>query len=420
MTGRQSIVAFVISLVSVFIVAHFTDRGKIMTAEISTPYFSGAALIKADNKWQFNLNEVDSIKKITSIKNRTERIYALDHYKFSSVKSNSRTYEINQPGLVYLIAFSQLLFPFLGGIGSLKLLQLFVHLLFSFFIFQMLNGRTKKVIFFFSYLANPFIIYLALFPFYYFWQVIPSFILIIILLNKKLHHTSTLLLSAILFALIYHVRVSTILLSTFTLLFSFYTINIYKRILALALMFCVIYLLNPSYLSKHPGHVMYSSMGAYPNSPVQGFSDNISFENYAHDTGKQINYLSSPSMYDKEVIMGESKWGMAKFIDFGRRHPLILLRNATYNFFESFAFGYFTFSTILTYISAILGFLFFTLLLLRKKYNFILMIMAASLSFNLYLAPVPIYLFGSYIILLFAFLETFISADHPTFIRKPF
>ncbi len=419
MLGRQPFFAFLICLASVFIIAHFVDRGKIMTPEISAPYFSGAALMHSDNKWQFNLGEVDSLKKITSINNTKARIYALDHYKFSTLPFNSRFYEINQPGLVYLIYISQLLFPFLGEIGSLKLLQLIVHLLFSFSILQLLNGKNKKTVFFFGYITNPFIIYLTLFPFYYFWQAIPSFALIVLLLNKKFHRPAILYFTAIVFALIYHVRVSTILLSTFTLLFSFYSISLFKRIVAFALMMLTIYLLNPSYLSKHPGHVMYSSFGAYPNSPVKGFSDNISFENYAKDIGQKINYSTIPSMYDKEVIMGEAKWGMGKFINFGKQHPFILLRNATYNFFESFGFGYFTASILLSYFSAALGLLFFSLLFLRKKFNFILMITAASLTFNLYLAPVPIYLFGSYVLLIFVFIETFISATNPFSARKP-
>jgi hypothetical protein len=399
---------FVICLSCVFTVAHFIDRGKIMTPEITVPYFSGAALINQSDRWIFNVNEVDSLKKINAVADTKLRIQLLDHYKFSRLPSTTHTYELNQPGLVYLISASQFLFPLYGEIGSLKLFQLCIHLLFSYLILISLRNPKKQIAFFFLYIINPFIIYLTLFPFYYFWQVINAFVAILLLKNTRLHKPAILLLTALLFAGLYHVRVSTLPLSIFVLVFCFYKLSVFLRSTAVVFMIAVIMLLNPSYLSKHPGHVMYSSLGAYGQSPVRGFSDNISFEDYNKATGNNFTYESTPSLYDSTVIMGEARWGAKQFISFAKSQPLIILRNACLNFFESFSLGYSTASMAITYLSAALGFLFFCLLAYRRHYQFIFLIMGSTVSYIFYLAPVPIYLFGTYVLLAFAAIETFI------------
>ena len=407
---KSSVLSLIIfCTTAVLLMAHFVDQGKIMTPEITVPYFSGATIMKSGEPWTFNLNDVDSLKKINSIQYKSERVYAINHYRFSTTKLNTHDYSINQPGLLYLIRISSFLFPFLGQIGALKLLQLFVHILLSILILLSLSDSKKQIVFFFLYVINPFIIYLSLFPFYYFWQVINSGILVLILLNEKKQNSYWLTTFAILFALLYHVRVSTFPLSIFTLAFAFKKLPPLNRIVAIGILIFTITLLNPAYLSKHPGHVMYSSLGAYPNSPVAGFSDNISFQNYNIATGNNYSYDSKPSMYDPEVIMGEARWGLDQFILFFQQKPLIIFRNAVLNIFESFSFGYITSSLSLTYFSALLGFLFLTVLLLKRKFYFITLILVSSSSYILYLAPAPIYLFGTYILLVYVFVETFLT-----------
>ena len=146
-----------------------------------------------------------------------------------------------------------------------------------------------------------------------------------------------LLISAIVLACVHHIRISTLPLSLFILIIGFYKVPPLKRTLAVIIFFVAVYLMQPDYLAKHPGHVMYSSLGAYPGSPVTGFSDNISFADYSKATGNYYDYNTSPSMYDAEVIMGEARWGLEKFIEFTKENPLIIFRNATLNVFESFS-----------------------------------------------------------------------------------
>jgi len=87
--------------------------------------------------------------------------------------------------------------------------------------------------------------------------------------------------------------------------------------------------------------------------------------------------------------------------------PLMVIRNATLNFFQSFSFGYFRASLALSYLSAIIGAIIFTVLLLRKKIYSLAAIIAASCTFSFYLPPLPIYLYGSYLLILIAVMDLF-------------
>ncbi len=402
---RKKILLFLFCLLAVKGVSLLVDRGKIMTPEITVPYFSGAALIHNSGKWIFNLNEVDSIKKINAIIDPLERRNKLDSYHFSNRVQNEHTYQINQPGLLYAIIIAKKIFFMNGDIGALKSFQLLVHCLFCFLILLNFKSTNKKAIFFFLYFINPVVIYLTLFPFYYYWQVIGSYILILLIQNEKYQKTWVLFLTALLLACIYHIRISTLPLSLLILVFGFYKIPLIRRSIAFLVFAFSIYLMEPIYLAKHPGHVLYSSLGAYPGSPVSGFADNISFKNYSESIGKNLTYETNPSMYDPEVVMGEAKWGLNEFKSFAKKHPVIILRNATLNFFESYSFGYMTTSIFLTYFSAFLGLIFFIILLIREKYTHLILIFISTCSYIFYLAPVPIYLYGTFIISVYALID---------------
>lgn len=401
----QRILLFIACFLSVKSVSHFVDRGKIMTPEITVPYFSGAALHHSSEKWIFNLNEVDSIKKLSQIADPEIRRKAIDGFRFSNLRDSIHVYQLNQPGLLYAIILAKKIFFFEGDIGALKSFQLLIHTLFCFLILLSFKSRKKQALFFLLYFINPAIIYLTIFPFYYYWQVIGSYILVLILLNSNYQNFVTILFSSLLLACIYHIRISTLPLSLFIILFGFYKVPLMRRSIALLVFVFCVYLMEPEYLAKHPGHVMYSSLGAYPGSNVKGFSDNISFENYSSATGKKYSYESTPSMYDAEVIMGEAKWGMQEFILFAKGHPILITRNAILNVLGAFSFGYLTASLTLTYLSAFVGLAFLILLIVRKKYAHVIIILISSCSYILYLAPVPIYLYGTYLISMFAFIE---------------
>ena len=93
----KRLLLFLTCLVSAKGVSLLVDKGKIMTPEITVPYFSGAALSGNDN-WVFNLNEVDTLKKLNLIENIHEKRKAIDNYRFSSEEDSTHQYQLNQPG----------------------------------------------------------------------------------------------------------------------------------------------------------------------------------------------------------------------------------------------------------------------------------------------------------------------------------
>lgn len=398
---RRKALLFLAFAILVGTIAALVDRGKIMTPEITVPYFSGAALGSGSSNWEFNRNEVDKLKKINDIADPALRKSLINDYRFSTQRAEVRSYHLNQPGLVYCIRLARFLFGFAGDILALKFLQLLLHILGCFIILNLLKTARAQTVFLVLYALNPFIIYLTLFPFYYFWQVIPSFLIIILLLNDRTQTISAIIFSVFLLAFMYLIRVTVAPISLLILLIGFRKLSWGIRIPAVLVYLLLVFWMQPSYLSKHPGHVMYSSLGAYPGSPVRGFSDNISFEDYNLATKKNYSYDTNPGMYDSEVIMGEAKWGYEQFKNFALEHPLIIIRNAGLNFFEAFSFGYLTKSIWLTYLSAFIGMLYFSLLVWRRKWLSIILITTAASAYVLYLAPVPIYLFGSYVLLVF-------------------
>ena len=88
-------------------------------------------------------------------------------------------------GYLFLIAFAKRLFPFLGPIGAIVLLQLLVHIIFSYLLVSKFDNIKNKIAFIFFYYLNPIVLYFTIYPFYYFWQVIPSFIVLLILNEKE-------------------------------------------------------------------------------------------------------------------------------------------------------------------------------------------------------------------------------------------
>jgi hypothetical protein len=150
---------------------------------------------------------------------------------------------------------------------------------------------------------------------------------------------------------------------------------------------------------------MYTSLGAYPNAYVESFSDTIPWNAYRTHKAINYSYTSTPDMYDKEVFFGESEWCLSEYKKIAISEPLMILRNAALNYLQSFSIGHIRSSLLLSYLSSIIGLIFLLLLYFKKKFNIIIALTAASCTYFIYLAPLPIYLYGSYILLIIGFIE---------------
>ncbi|HNS11473.1 MAG TPA: hypothetical protein PKM97_02575 [Bacteroidia bacterium] len=410
---KHSLLIFFSVILFVFGTGHFLDKGKMMIPEFTVPYFSGAALIDQGQGWKFNLNEVDTLHKFISIPDKEESLKKINSYHFVSHQIDSRNYAINQPGYLYVVWIAGNIFRWTGSIGAVKLFQLLIHSVISLIILLLLKTRREQLIFFCLYVINPLIIYYALYPFYYFWEIIPSAILVYWFLSQRKISFLVLLMLALLLAFTFHIRSTVLVLSILVLLYAGRNLPIYKRGIVVAVFIFSLISLGSEKTDKHPGHIMYTSLGAYPNSYVKGFSDTISWNAYRDIAGSEFSYDSKPGMYDSEVFFGESKWCMGEYLRILKAEPLMVLRNAVLNFFQSFSLGHFRASLPLSYFSSLLGLILFLLLFLRKKFFFLAAIIAASCTYSFYLPPLPIYMYGSYLIILMALMNIFFGTGNP-------
>lgn len=405
MKNKKNLVLVFLLFISVFGIGRLLDTGRMMIPEFSVPYFSGAQMLHNGEGWKFNLNEVDSLHVFQSIADKKASVNKINSYRFSSEDINTRSYSINQPGYMYISWFAGKIFPWTGHIGALKLLQLSVHSVISLLILFLLNSKRHKILFFLLYAVNPFIIYYVVYPFYYFWEVVPSAIFLFFYLSNKKASFSQLIILSLGLALLFHVRSSVLLISLITLFFASGHLTRLKKLVPFFIYFLLIWLFRPEQKHKDPGHIMYTSLGAYPNSYVKHFSDTASWNAFRKAKGIDYSYSSNPGMYDADVFFAESEWCLSEYKTIAQKDPVMIGRNAMINFFQSFSIGYFRSSLGLSYLSAFFGLILFSLMIHHRKFKLLVAITAAGITFSLYLAPLPIYLFGSYILILVAVLE---------------
>ena len=358
MKSKTKLIYFLLVFISVFSLGRYIDSDKMMIPEFTAPYFSGAALLSESNEWQFNLSEVDSLHSFLSTENKDQARDKINSFRFSTKSINSRTYSVNQPGYLYVVYIAQNIFFWTGGIGAVKLLQLFVHALISLCILLRLKQKRNQILFFILYCINPLILYYALYPFYYFWVVIPSGIFIYIYLTKRKLPFGGILLISFALAFLFHIRSTVVLISILSLFLMSQHMSRYKIASVFIIYFLAILGLSPKKSHKHPGHILYTSLGAYPNAFVENFSDTVSWNAYSNYTGEKYSYTSSPGLYDRDVFFGESKWCLKEYKKIALDNPFMILKNALLNYLQCFSYGHIRPSITLCYISSILGFFF--------------------------------------------------------------
>jgi len=407
MKNKNSLLLIFLLFISVFGIGRLLDNGRMMIPEFTVPYFSGAALLHQGQGWKFNLNEVDSLHAFQAIPDKKESVVKINAYRFASEEDNTRAYSINQPGYLYVSLLAGNIFWWTGDIGAVKLLQLLFHTIVCLLILFQLKSKRHKILFFFLYAVNPFIIYYAVYPFYYFWELIPSAIFLFYYLSNKKASLSLLLLVSIFLAFLFHVRSSVLLISILTLIYASGHLPILRRSAIIGLYALLVWVFQPDQKQKDPGHIMYASLGAYPNSYVKYFSDTVPWNAFRKAGGIEYSYSSTPGMYDADVFFAESEWCLSEYKIIAKKEPLMIVKNAVINFFQSFSLGYFRTSLGLSYLSAFLGLILFCLMIYHKQFKLLFAIISAGLTFCMYLAPLPIYLYGSYILIIIALIQVF-------------
>lgn len=258
------------------------------------------------------------------------------------------------------------------------------------------------------YGINPVIIYFVTFPFYYFWQVVPSFVLVLLLMKgedtlRPTLQRITIFALCVLIGLVVLARPTTLPLSLFTLGVALLIAKRKKTILVGAIVAAIIG--SSAFIppQRNFWHTAYIGVGAYPNPfGVQGLSDNFGYALFERKTGHPINASLGGNMYDPVVMDRYKKIARDEYMRMVREQPAIFVRNAALNILQSYAVGYVNGAPAwVHYLSALLGLCVMVALLYSYQYLTFIAIGLASGGFSLYFPPIQAYMYGSCILIVF-------------------
>jgi hypothetical protein len=154
---RKTFAFYVTATIICILACVALNNKKQISPVFLVPYMSGAVNYQFPNNWLFIESEVDNYKILTP----EEKV----DYNFLKDAEQSTMYNYNYIGLVYIIMFTNFALPWLGDIAALEVIQVMVHIITSLLIMHMLSNPSSKVLFFFLYMINPLIIYVATFLF---------------------------------------------------------------------------------------------------------------------------------------------------------------------------------------------------------------------------------------------------------------
>jgi hypothetical protein len=359
------------------------------------PYLSAANNFSwSDFSLFVNLQEIKEFSELSN----SDRF----DYNFSS-NNDLVLYDYLAKGFTLIVVFAKIVFFWSGDLTALQYLQYVVHILISLIILNAFKAKRQKIIFFTLYAINPLILYIANFPFYYFWQAIPSFIFIYWYLDSA-RFKGFIYIASIVFSLVYLTRPTTLLI-----IILFYILYAYKgRVKESILGFCVFI----SLLSFAPGtsigpwHSMYIGIGAYDNEFNIKLDDESGYSFYKAKTGKSVG---SGNIMNKDIKNDYYNKLKVRILEVSKDKPFMLLRNAFYNTIQSYGFGFSKklndkFGHKFLYLSLALGSVMIVLLLFTQQYILFFAIGLSSGAYSLYYPPIVNYMFGSYILIVVAFI----------------
>jgi hypothetical protein len=379
-----------IAIVIIFLALRLADFNQTMTSYWVGPYLSAAV----NFDWsQFVLNV--NMEEVRYFDHLSQNEYW--EYEFNA-KNNSIQYDYLAKGLVLLVILAKKIFFFLGDLEALQYLQYLVHIFLSIVMLTIFEKKYQKILFFILYAVNPLVLWVVNYPFYYFWQVIPSLIFVYWYLKKDIKLPLMVFFSTI-FAFIYITR-PTVLLLVFLFYFLFALKNNFKYALVGFTLFVGLINVTPK-LDIGPWHTMYIGIGAYENPYGVELSDDDGYKYYKKQTGKLV---SSGNIMQEEVKKDYYKILKAQYLSIVEENPVMIIKHGILNTIQAYSIGYSNslnqkFGNKIIYLSVLVGLIVMGLLIYTKQHILFLAIGFASGGFTLYYPPILTYMFGNFILL---------------------
>lgn len=373
------------------------SRTEGMSVNWTAPYYSAAANLEFNGEFNVSQKDVNTFKDLDDIKKE-------DRYHFR--KSDTlTTYNHNPIGFAYIIWFATKLFPFAGTQLALIFLQISMFLILSgIVLFSKTIPALFKFIFTVLFIFNPIVIKFTTFNFYYFWQIIPVFLIVLYFLNTRMN--VLLLLS---FSFVVGVVLSfrpTIILTVFLFLFIVFKKEKISHaiVVLIAVLTPLTFAIKPT--EKNFFHTAYIGVGAYANPWSIKLSDNDGYSLYERKYGEVLNASFGGNYYDSKTISKYKKITEEQFFKNINQKPLLFIKNAVVNTLQGFSVGYFNGAhDWFNYILAILGAGNLVFLLYLRRWGAIILILSVVTTISPYFPPIPAYFFGGYLAVLFALYE---------------
>jgi hypothetical protein len=378
------VVALILASASLF------DNERQMRPHFTAPYLSGAANFEIGKPWVWSPSEGAEFGEM-SIQER-------ERHRFERRDDLVRPTRL-EVGYMYIVLVARSVFFWMGDIQAVEALQLVVHILITLAGMALLRSWLARLLLLLLYGLNPVVLHIVTYPFYYFWQTIPAALIFFYLIRKDLRLGWGLLPVGFLLGLSFITRPTVVL--TIGLLGLLMLIRERPRtaIAGILVMIATVIVLNQDTIRSNPWHTMYVSVGAYPNPYGIEFADWSGFQYYEEQTGIEIDPRTGGNYEDPELREDYRQRLKARYKEIFVDSPLMLVRNAALNIFQSFGPGYVTASRGLSYASAFLGLLVLLLLLVRRKFLWVVAIGLCSITFTPYCPPIPVYMFGAYILI---------------------
>ncbi len=271
----------------------------------------------------------------------------------------------------------------------------------------LISTTRGRALFYFFYGLNPLVLYFVGFAWYTFWQAVPSAFVCAYLLNRRLRFGLVTLPIAVLFGFVYLTRPTILAVG---LLFAL--LLMLREGFRLGLAFLLLFLFCSMALFRGNAHekdvflTAYVGIGAYPNPYVDGLKDENANRLYEEKTGVPIGIQQPRGLYfqSAEARAEFRRLTREAYVRILRKDPVLLVRNAAINFAQSFFLGYFTDSLALSYVSAVLGLCVIIILIVTGQFLFLAAVAANSITFTLYCPPIQAYMYGTYVLLVGAFI----------------
>lgn len=380
------------------------DNPRAMSAVWYGPYLSAAENASWGGQFLVNLEEVKAFREMTEKQRLQYRFHRTDAL---------RPYIANPLGFAYVITAAKTAFPWLPDVRALEAFQVLIHALLSVLIISLLSGPRMKVLFLVLYALNPLVIYFVTFPYYYFYQAIPSFALLFLFLGRRQWSTSatrlqsvTLLLLSVALAFVVLMRSTTVAAVAAFFVLAFMWFPSRKLVIASAAVFLAIVLTGHSPTQKNFWHTAYVGIGAYPNEHVRGLSDDNGYSLFEQKTGLPLDASLGGNYYEPDVMSKYRDISRQEFQNIAREDPLMLGRNATLNTLQGFTIGYLANQPYpIHLLMAALGFAFLGAMIWAGQWLLASLIILTLATFVPYYPPIPAYMYGAYPLLVMAAIQ---------------